>query len=411
MNHVRQLLDHVHAQTVSLQRARELYQDRLAPDFNMFAFIDTGEVNLSRVIAWLLDTSATHGQGHKFLADFLTTIELDWDAGAVGKGGVRCEESTALRRRIDIIVKSGGWTLGIENKLRGAGDSQDQVSDYLAHLDSLSAQGPRCLVYLTVNGTLPAEHSIPSHEIPSRVAAQQLKPVGVDGLIGWLQRCRISCRASRVAGFIEDFETFLARDIKGIRDMTERDQLIELITQSKINVDAAMKIIFSDVRKCLFDNLCGQIREDLSGEKDIFTDISGYATDGKYANISILFDTRYRFLLEFQQRDYNDLIYGVHLKKDLNGAHNIDDIADDLNRRLGGGARSSAWPWYRVVSLNDQYLGVSRDWGVFEQSETPWGQIVDGTMAKKIAGAVRLVYSALSSKEFIPSQVDKNHNT
>lgn len=423
MDDVMQLLRRVRDQTQALEKARQLYRDRLAPDFNTLDFIDAlSEVRLSQVIAWLMNPRATHGQGGTFLSAFLDVLEAERDkeqpqAAAAGEAGssspimkwnrasakradVRCEESTDARRRIDIVAETADWTLGIENKLRDAPDGTEQVSDYLKHLGESAGRSSWCLVYLTKDGRLPAQHSRGDECIPSRIGQGQFKPMSVDDLVTWLQRCRAVCRAQRVSAFIEDFERFLEKELKGIRDMTEHDLLLKLLTESRETVESAMKIalVADNIKYCLIDKFIQDIKYCIAKTSADGGSYSRWGVendnlDGRiYGGIRIIYPelTDYHFRIEFMGPNYNRLAYGVR-----RNAKKSSPMDEDIRASLPGGHRGVWWIWRQD---DPGRIGIERDWG---SDVAPWGKIADGTMAEKLFDAAKEVHASLEKSDVL----------
>ena len=133
------------------------------PGFNVFDYLRKNseqervpELQLSRIIAHLLDPRQTHGQETLFLRAFLDAAGLNGDRGWPDIGGngidveVETEHSTRANRSIDIFVEivadKQRYCLAIENKPY-ADDLENQVQDYLKYL---SEKAPR-----TVSTDLP----------------------------------------------------------------------------------------------------------------------------------------------------------------------------------------------------------------------------------------------------------------
>jgi PD-(D/E)XK nuclease superfamily len=89
----------------------------------------------SNILAFYLQPNNNHGFGTLFL-DVLTTLineEIEIDGQDIE---VRREEPTKKGNRIDLVIKSGNYVLGIENKIYA--DLNNPFCDYSKHLDSLS---------------------------------------------------------------------------------------------------------------------------------------------------------------------------------------------------------------------------------------------------------------------------------
>ena len=119
-------------------RDRELDR-RLARRFNVFDYLRTDELGLSRVIADLLDSGAGHGQGTLFLRALLDGLNQfrPWPDLDARRSSAVVEHRIPSGRKIDVVVRvvasdQETWCLAIENKPY-AGDQENQVRDYLEY--------------------------------------------------------------------------------------------------------------------------------------------------------------------------------------------------------------------------------------------------------------------------------------
>ena len=101
----------------------------------------------SNILQFYLQPSNEHGFGSLLLDSLFKLI----DEKVVIDGeniDVRREESTSKRNRIDLIIKSEGFVLGIENKIFAGVDNP--FEDYANHLDSLGKDRQVYKVLLSV---------------------------------------------------------------------------------------------------------------------------------------------------------------------------------------------------------------------------------------------------------------------
>lgn len=226
-------------------RALERELDRhLARRFNVFDYLSTDEVALSRIIADLLDPEARHGQGTRFLRtllDELTEIggRPDPDAGVMKRIHVVTERVIADNRRLDVAVEIPGtdrpYCLAIENKPY-ADDQRNQVSDYLRFLQ-WKYPDRFLLIYLSPTGQGPSSWSLPRKELgkwtgrlavmgywsdtggsgPEQHAAGDRYDdfrVGLS-LAAWFSACRRRCGPDRLRWFLSEAEVFCKRRFGG----------------------------------------------------------------------------------------------------------------------------------------------------------------------------------------------------
>ena len=128
---VLQLLDNI----IAKQTATNLTKGRLAPDFSPFEFMHINEMLLSKVLAWMLDPSGSHGQGGQFLKIFLTKVSKLWPDEICNNAHV-ATEICIEDGRTDIYVNHQRWVFIVENK-PWAIDQQRQIARYSQHLQQV----------------------------------------------------------------------------------------------------------------------------------------------------------------------------------------------------------------------------------------------------------------------------------
>jgi hypothetical protein len=131
-------------------------------DFNIFTILrkENDEVNLhSKFIYELIRHDATHGQKKLFLKLFLLHV-LDIDIEDE-KIHVRREDYTEEKKRIDFVIETSKYLIGIEMKI-DAKDQKDQLFDYYKELKLRQKQNKKNikLFYLTKFGHAPSKDSI-----------------------------------------------------------------------------------------------------------------------------------------------------------------------------------------------------------------------------------------------------------
>ena len=226
-------------------RAIERELDRhLARRFNVFDYLSTVEVGLSRIIADLFDPEARHGQGTLFLrtlVDELTEIRdrPDLDADFTKRISVVTERVITNNRRLDISVEipgsDGTYCLAIENKPY-ADDQPNQVRDYLCFLQRAYADR-FLLIYLSPMGQGPSERSLPRGELrkwEGRLAIMKYRGEtdGIDSkelaaedrfdgfrvglsMAAWFSACRRRCEPDRLRWFLSEAEVFCRNQFGG----------------------------------------------------------------------------------------------------------------------------------------------------------------------------------------------------
>ena len=89
----------------------------------------------SNILAFYLQPSNEHGFGTLFLdvLAILINAEIEIDGQSID---VRREELTRIRNRIDLVIESDNYIIGIEKKIYAS--TNNPFWDYSAHLESLS---------------------------------------------------------------------------------------------------------------------------------------------------------------------------------------------------------------------------------------------------------------------------------
>jgi PD-(D/E)XK nuclease superfamily len=107
----------------------------------------------SNIIAFYLQPSNEHGFGTLFL-DVLATL-IDEEIVIEGQSvDVRREEITRAGNRIDLVIKSDDYIIGIENKIYAG--TNNPFWDYSAHLESVSNGRQVCKLLLSLRSTQPS---------------------------------------------------------------------------------------------------------------------------------------------------------------------------------------------------------------------------------------------------------------
>jgi hypothetical protein len=237
------LLAHVGSHSIERREAERRARETAAPDFNVFQFLRSDEYGLSAVIAWLLDPRGSHGHKDQFLKLFFRAFGLALKAGtesATVATEALTDRIAAARRRIDVLVRIGGYRLAIENK-PWAPWQAGQVRAYLEQIAREAADG-HCLVLIKgTPGTLP-EDQLSKTEREKRSGEGTL----IDGDYGqlgtWLADCAAACRAPRVRYFIEEFATMVSIWFGASRATDAHTNLARHLAQGD-NLPAALDVI------------------------------------------------------------------------------------------------------------------------------------------------------------------------
>ena len=267
-----------------LETARTLEREldrQLARRFNVFDYLRTDELGLSRMIGDLLNPAGSHGQGAAFLqclTDKLETDKLEFAKDCnLSRSKVEVDVELSItnergeRRGIDIAVRiddaHGKHCLAIESKANYAVDQRDQVQDYLWWLEQNYSKhySTHLVVYLTATGKGPSEDSVSRKKIDElkdefkKGATRRLviMPCGPSGelddtfndlrlsfsLADWLADCRRCCDVDRLRWFLREAETFCRRRYGGTTVPNAESSVIkDFVLDKPENVATAMAV-------------------------------------------------------------------------------------------------------------------------------------------------------------------------
>ena len=293
-------------------RALERELDRhLARRFNVFDYLSTVEVGLSRIIADLLNPKGKHGQGTLFLRTLLDELpeirdRPDLDAGFTRRIRVVTERVITNRRRLDISVEIPGsdgtyYCLAIENKPY-ADDQPNQIRDYLRFLQP-KYDGRFLLIYLSPMGEGPSEGSLPRGELrewEGRLAIMgyhgETDGIGSEELAAetlfddfrvglsveaWFSACRRRCEPDRLRWFLSEAETFCRHKFGGHSMATESETrtIKDYLFANPEHLETAQSV--SDVWLEVKAVLCGGFLEHLrmAVSRRVRADLSSIAPD------------------------------------------------------------------------------------------------------------------------------------
>ena len=201
-----------------------VHTDRLlATRHNVFSYIRPDENRLSDIIRDLLDPRGPHGQSEAFLCEFIAQTcprEINPNSCNVFRENVTSRIESHLRR-IDILVDLGDFGIAIENK-PWATDQQDQISDYVAHLERRFT-GEFVIVYLTRNGGKP--QSLASSQCDRLLSTRKLLLWNYQGVFrAWLKRCYRECEADVVRFFLRNFIAYIDDTFQVTREEQNSDE-------------------------------------------------------------------------------------------------------------------------------------------------------------------------------------------
>ena len=443
------------APRLDMARALELELDRhLARRFNVFDYLRTDELGLSRIVADLLDPGASHAQGALFLRALLERLPEKLkqilpprpDLEACRISVAREQEIPAgRRRRIDIVVRiaaPGGETccLAIENKPY-AGDLDNQIEDYLVYLEK-QYDDRFVLIYMSPTGEGPSEWSIDRKTLDEKwkrrfaiIAYHEGQEERSDefdayrapfSLADWLGECRKICEVERVRWFLHDAEIFCQRTF-GDRTMTtdsEARAVRDFLLSNPDHLTVARAVyeswpaIKNDVCRRFLERLRSRIKRKIEDDENLRHTIGdmgdGVQFLGEQKNENMLWmyrkcwikykNTDYQFrrtaiLLEADGKGPFDWCIGVAIPKSTENMKKREkkrreSLVDALTAELDAGSGSGDenwWVWWDLV--DDQW----KDWNPLvpelqrESEDDKGGEITNYFVDKFIEVAMKAI--------------------
>ena len=246
-----------------VQNLRAELQD--ANRFNPLRFLKTDETGISDILAFLLNPEETHGQRDLFLNSFFKAIGRS-DFLAYDKVEVVCEKMLQDSMRRHDIWLSGSlkgkrkWVVSIENKLRGAGDQNEQIADYWQDLQCYASAENCHIVYLPVWGDNPSQESVSEEEWQNLLNNRQASVLSAGQIIEWLADTPIVAPALKE--FTAYFQHFLKEEIMG--QIEQSDGLVKQITEDNKLLASALMLIQQE--EAIYDHLIEKLTEQLQGK-------------------------------------------------------------------------------------------------------------------------------------------------
>jgi hypothetical protein len=383
-------------------RAAEVEQT--APEFSILEFLDTRENGLSRILAWLLNPRGSHAQGSRFLHAFLRWLSLgdDWFDGkrAVQVSTEVAASSAAGSGFIDVLIRSGGRALAIENK-PWAADQPLQVERYLEHLSRWYLDG-HILVYLSGSGVGPSIASIGKERAKIEIDRGALKIRGYDELIDWLEECRELCRAPIVEAMISGVTRYIKKEFFGVNNIASIEMLATDIFNSGHMLESALAIIEATpfLRGKILERLVAEVGEECSrrpGWHIIRSDLGPEA--GNALLVGFAPGSNFCFGIQFENSDFRWLFYGV---SSVNGAPMPDAVKISMERFFKMPQKATVlWPFWRTVNLDDNHFRLSQPTG-----RDFWVAAIDGSLRRMLVDYLSEIEIYLREEDIIGILMD-----
>ncbi|TXN05929.1 hypothetical protein FV242_01800 [Methylobacterium sp. WL64] len=378
--------------------SRRTKPGQLHDAFNPAALLLTDEMDLSRVIGWMLDPAGTHGQGERYLQRFLdlcgiappddcrsAKVRLEVPRYALGR----------LMGRIDIEVSHPRFLVLVENKPTARFGDQ-QLERYARTLPRDHGERARVVTLLGAGWDRARVAAIEGNGTRALKLGTEVRD--------WVAACQSATTAVRVAAFLGDLEVDLDRRYAG-KDAREVQQIIDLLAATPETVAASIAVI--DARDALTATIndrfvdlvqeraraagLGEVRP-IPGEMPLFS-------PNRNGTLRVdIGDPRFDFSLSAEATYFKNVALGVNLRREQRGIAKV--YAKEITRlrnALGPGESdlNEWWLWWDNV----QKLDASGGRGVNPPDLWAWASDVsdDGLAAafvKQAAEAQRALFAA-----------------
>ena len=407
MQQVQNLLNEVNSKIQSLETAKSLYSEQLAPDFQVFDFVNTSENGLSWIIANLLNPKGKKKKKTLFLEKFIRICLPNIQNNTVWQNylenltqtEVETEATTWANRayrRMDIYlsarINSETFGICIENKPY-ANDQENQLADYFLELENRKLS-QKHLVYLCEYGE-PSNYSVTKDVLESWIKNQLISFVTYSQLVVWLTECKKDCQNHSVTEFLNQFIKFIQKQFMGVDDMNEQEMILNSMLQDQQTITSSIKISLNifEMKRRLITKLLNELKL-ISNNKSYTVEAGNLTGNNKYESILFKIPNNELYIsIEFQGTWFNmpALCIMVNDKEKINIEERklvFEAIRNEIrNKKIASSDKYYAW---YSMDINDWW------------SETkPWEMIQNGDMAKMIIAEVDKNFKVLTDYNFI----------
>jgi len=414
---VETLLREVFFGVSALRKAKRRFADQLAPDFRLFDYLRTDEYGLSRCLADLLDPKGNHGQNELFLTSFLEQLGLA-DAAVAGQcRRVVREQLTDKGRRIDIFLDFDNCLIGIENK-PWARDQHLQLFDYAKWLQQISGRKKWLLVFLSNRDPDPG--SIDESWLRQLAFTTNYVQISYQQLIEWLQHGAGKAKAPTVRLFVEELIKFIRTKVNGEIDMADENETRDAILASDNSLEAAFLIARSldATKKYLLRRLCADLKQQIAARSYVLNVNEALFFGKAYGEFYISFvpGQTYQLAFGFDGSGFDRFGWGISKNAEMRKDQTFDQetwaaISRLMTSHFAGqpvlGDSPKQWVWCLYPDgeiFDDNYQNWSGN-------PTPWVDIRNGDLAKKINDLAVRVHGAFEGRMDLLMPIAQTHAT
>lgn len=321
-----------------------------ATKFSLLSIIRPNENTLSKIIVELFNPAGSHGQGALFLNSLVSAVGLK----RVGSREViktRLEVLTPKRRRIDIVLETQDYVIGIENK-PWAAQQRDQLKDYLEALRLSAGAKQPVLVFLSNQEEETAKGEV--------IKLPYYSYDGSPSLYGILDSTLTDIKAAKPREFVEEFLAYIDQNFgEGYEmDATDAPFVNAVIAEYDKNPKAVASFLLaqSQLRERIIDGIEAYIVQQVKAA------VPGIevAAEGSLAHHlrwrhypwglrKPVWPVNCAITLESQDDSFTSISYGVRCPGDVGKIPPEDQSPARKYLNLDvvhGGRKSIWWPWY-----------------------------------------------------------------
>lgn len=367
-----------------LQAIREGIDLYGATGFSPFTIFAPNENALSRVIIELFDPFGSHGQGPLFLNAMLEAINVP-RVGRNTKVRVRREVMTRGGRRIDVVIDTPTYVIGIENK-PWAIQQPRQLEDYRDELLADLLGRTPVLIFLSDQNEQSAHGDVV--KIPYFAAEDETS------LYGILSKAIPEIKAVKPLTFVQDFKSYIDLNFgngkmedestKPYRDAVNAEFDDAAKRKAIATVLLSQETLHLRIISEIGSHLLSEVQHELGAD---FTPLDestmGDRLYWKYHSWGVRktsWPPNCWVSVEAQSEFFDKLIFGVRAPDGTRipasskgeacpSRSKLEKLASDIP----GGRKNQWWPWYQ--SVQDPYWG--QEFAAQLVLESPTGRIKD----------------------------------
>jgi hypothetical protein len=334
-----------------------------ATRFSAFDIFDPNENTLSRVIVELFDPLGSHGQGLLFLNALLVELELP-RVRQNEPVRVRREAMTRARRRIDIVIETSQYVIGIENK-PWAIQQVNQLADYLEELKADLRGRKPVLIFLSDQDERSAHGEVVG--IPYAASHEELS------LRSLLAKVKDDIKALKPRAFVLDFIRYIDSEFGSDHVDDEADKPFldavgaefddPLKRKAVATVLLAQYTLHTRILSEVGDFVLSEVRGKLGSDYEPVSEFKlGDSLCDRYYPWGVrraTWPSNCIVGIEAQADGFDRLIFGVRApdasrigESDQEEASPARPKLEMMTRQIPGGRKTPWWPWMQEASVS-----------------------------------------------------------